>query len=78
MPTDNSDHSGTANSVSFYLARAREQLRCAEKEPLIARKRVHMAAANRWLQLAETARHIERRAQQRIANAACHAQSETA
>ena len=62
MPTGDSDHGDKSDSSAFCLARAREQLRCAQAEPLVSRKRVHIVAANQWLRLAETARRVERRA----------------
>lgn len=54
------DAGRAANEGSaFYLARARESMRLAEVEPLRTRRQVYIAAAGRWLRLAETARRVE-------------------
>lgn len=45
----------------FYIARARESLRLAEKEQLPARRAVHMHAAERWILFAERAKRMEAR-----------------
>ena len=61
MPINLTDGAGKAanEGSAFYLAQVRESMRLAEVEPLRTRKQVYIAAAGRWLRLAETAQRVE-------------------
>jgi hypothetical protein len=61
MPTNLSVDVQPRQRSSFYLDRVRESISQAEREPLKTRKLVHLAAADRWLRLAATAKRIESR-----------------
>lgn len=61
MPTDLTVDVQSRQRSSFYLDRVRESISQAEREPLKTRKLVHLAAADRWLRLAATAKRIKAR-----------------
>lgn len=51
----------SSETVAFYLDQARDQIRLAESTSLPARFRIHAAAAERWMQMAELAHRVEKR-----------------